>query len=300
MITLKQLEYLIALEQTHHFGKAASLCNISQPGLSTQIQLLEERLGILLLERRKKNILFTHSGQQVLTISKRMLNDANEIISLCKQDKEPLSEPLIMGIIPTIAPYLLPKIIPSLGNSFPKMKLYLKEEQTKQTLTQLNEGLIDIGLLALPINDERFVEYPIFKENFFVALPKTHSLINKKSIHPKDLDHKELLLLEEGHCLREQAINICEMPEYSPHGASFRATSLETLKQMVITGLGITLLPEMAIRKDEGYIVRPFKTPIPKRQVGFVWRRSDTRHKDLVKFAKIIREEVGKDTSVFE
>ncbi len=288
MITLRQLEYLKALAEERHFGRAAERCAVSQPGLSTQIKLLEERLEAPVVERRKKDVLLTPLGEEVLMHAQNMLNGRDAIMALGEQYHKPLTGKLVMGVIPTIAPYLLPKLAPMITGEFPKLKLYLKEEQTPHMVEALHKGDLDVGLLALPIDDKDLITEDLFSEEFYVALPNGHPLAKKKVLSVDEIFHEDLLLLEEGHCLRDQAMEICKLADYAPSGVNFRATSLETLKCMVGEGLGITLLPKMTIRENEKFITRPLKTD-SKRHIGLIWRATSPRTRELRLLAKTLR-----------
>jgi LysR family hydrogen peroxide-inducible transcriptional activator len=279
-LKLKDLRYLVAVADERHFGRAAQRCFVSQPTLSAQLRKLEDYLGVRLIERQPRRVSLTEAGEQVVARARRILGESDEIVALMRHSRDPLSGALKVALIPTIGPYLLPRVAPQLRKALPRLKLLLFEYQTAALLERLQAGAIDLGILALPVAREGVDVRLLFEEPFAVALNAHHALTRKKSLKPADLDGETLLLLEDGHCLRDQALDICA--RVGVHEADdYRATSLETLRQMVAAGHGITLLPEMATQGHYGdarsLVVRPFAKPAPKRRVGAVWRRSSTR-----------------------
>lgn len=288
-MNLRDLQYLIALSDEKHFGKAADKCFVSQPALSMQIKKLENDLGIQLIERTNKSVLLTDVGELMVTHARQILQQVNEMRDIAKFNKDPLAGELTIGIIPTIAPYLLPHIFPKIIKHFPKLKIFLVEEQTAVLLQKLKEGKIDAAILALPITDMNFTETSIFTEEFLLAVPTTHPLAHKKLIHANDLKYTDLLLLEEGHCLREQALEFCAAHKAQEHH-SFRATSLETLRHMVASGTGITLIPELACKPSAGIHYVPFANPKPSRQIGLIWRHTTAKKILLTELAGFIKK----------
>lgn len=278
-MNLRDLEYFVALAKHKHFGRAAEACHVSQPSLSAQIKKLEETLGILLIERSSRRMMLTEAGEEVLRHAQAILAQTEEIREVGRLASDPLSGRFRLGVIPTIAPYLLPALLPALQAAFPSLQLELYEGQTQTISAQLRRGELDALLLALPLNDDTFKETELFRERFFVAVPVSHKLAACAHITPRQLRGEHLLLLEDGHCLRDQALEVCALAGASEY-QHFRATSLETIRQMVASGAGITLLPEMALQKEEpGVKIIPFKPPAPHRSVGFVWRRTSPRQK---------------------
>lgn len=279
-LKLKDLRYLVALADTRHFGRAAARCFVSQPTLSAQLRKLEDYLGVKLVERQPKRVTLTEIGEQVVTRARRVLQECDEIVSLAHRDRDPLTGKLKVALIPTIGPYLLPRAAPAIRRSLPKLKLLLYEHQTAPLLEKLRAGEVDLGILALPVDLEGLDSRTLFDEPFSVALPTQHPLAAKSAIAPGDLKGQTLLLLEDGHCLRDQALEVCSGIDVR-ESQDFRATSLETLRQMVAAGLGVTLLPEMATRSPFGnprtIAVRPFARPVPTRRIGAAWRKSSTR-----------------------
>jgi LysR family hydrogen peroxide-inducible transcriptional activator len=279
-LNLKDLKYLVALADTGHFGKAAERTFVSQPTLSAQLKKLEEYLGVKLVERQPKHAQLTEVGKQVVVRARRMLDEGDEIIALARSNTDPFSGKLKVALIPTIGPYLLPRVMLKIRKSLPHLGLMLYEYQTEELLKRLRDGEIDLGIMALPVAQDGMESRTLYQEAFTVALPNNHPLAAKSSIKIADLKGQTLLLLEDGHCLRDQALEVCSRIEVR-EAEDFRATSLETLRQMVVAGLGITLLPEMAVEapfgSQRGLTIRQFAKPAPSRSVGAVWRKSSTR-----------------------
>ncbi|MGO8854453.1 MAG: LysR substrate-binding domain-containing protein [Steroidobacteraceae bacterium] len=279
-MNLKDLKYLVALADTGHFGKAAERTFVSQPTLSAQLKKLEQYLGVKLVERQPKNIQLTEVGKQIVVRARRMLDESDEIIALARNNTDPFAGKLKVGLIPTIGPYLLPRVMQKLRKALPHLGLMLYEHQTEALLKRLRDGEIDLGIMALPIAQDGLESRQLYEEAFTVALPNNHPLAAKSTIKVQDLKGQTLLLLEDGHCLRDQALEVCSRIEIR-EAEDFRATSLETLRQMVVAGLGITLLPETAVEppfgSQRGLTIRQFAKPAPTRTVGAVWRKSSTR-----------------------
>lgn len=279
-MNLKDLKYLVALADTGHFGRAAERTFVSQPTLSAQLKKLEEFLGVKLIERQPKNVQLTEVGKQVVARARRMVTEGEEIIALARNNTDPLAGKLKVALIPTIGPYLLPRVMQKIRNALPKLGLMLYEHQTEALLNRLRDGEIDMGIIALPAAQDGFESRELYREAFTVALPHSHPLSMKETIKVQDLKGQTLLLLEDGHCLRDQALEVCSRVDVR-EAEDFRATSLETLRQMVVAGLGITLLPELAVESpfgsQRGLTVRQFTKPAPTRTVGAVWRKSSTR-----------------------
>lgn len=279
-LKLKDLRYLVAVADERHFGRAARKSCVSQPTLSAQLRKLEDYLGVQLIERQPRRVALTEAGEKVVARARRILQDSDEIVSLARHSSDPLAGTLKIAFIPTIGPYLLPRVAPRLRKALPRLKLLLFEHQTAVLLERLHAGAIDLGILALPVELEGLESHVLFEEPFAVALNPGHPLAAKKALRPADLDGQTLLLLEDGHCLRDQALEVCARVHVH-ESDDYRATSLETLRQMVAAGHGITLLPEMALHGPyddaRSLAVRPFAKPVPRRQVGAAWRRSSTR-----------------------
>jgi LysR family hydrogen peroxide-inducible transcriptional activator len=292
-MNLKDLKYLVAIADTGHFGKAAERTFVSQPTLSAQLKKLEEYLGVKLVERQPKNVQLTEVGKQIVVRARRMLDEGDEIIALARHNTDPFAGKLKLALIPTIGPYLLPRVMQKVRKALPHLGLMLYEYQTEPLLKHLRDGEIDMGILALPVMQDGVESRALYTENFTVALPTHHPLAAKSSIKVPDLQGHTLLLLEDGHCLRDQALEVCSRIEVR-EAEDFRATSLETLRQMVIAGLGITLMPEMAVDSpfgtQRGLAIRQFAKPTPTRSVGAVWRKSSTRTAAVAAVCDVINE----------
>jgi LysR family transcriptional regulator, hydrogen peroxide-inducible genes activator len=279
-MNLKDLKYLVALADTGHFGRAARRTFVSQPTLSAQLKKLEEYLGVKLVERHPKNVQLTEVGKQIVARARHMLSEGDEILALARNNTDPLSGKLKVALIPTIGPYLLPRVMQKLRKALPQLGLMLYEYQTEDLLKRLKEGEIDLGILALPIEQDGLECRRLYREEFTVALPSDNPLAQKPTIKVSDLKGQTLLLLEDGHCLRDQALEVCSRIDVR-EAEDFRATSLETLRHMVVAGFGVTLMPELAVESpfgsQRGLVIRQFTKPAPARTVGAVWRKSTTR-----------------------
>ncbi|QDQ38906.1 DNA-binding transcriptional regulator OxyR [Legionella geestiana] len=286
-MNVRDLKYLVALANHNHFGRAAEACFVSQPALSIQIKKLEESLGVLIIERTNKKFFFTEIGKLIVEQARDVLHRVETLQEIAKQSSDPCCGELHLGIIPTLAPYLLPLIIPEISILFPKLTLYLIEETTSKLLTKINEGEIDGALLALPVKDNVSFR-PVFDEEFVLALPLGHPLSKLKTVNFSDLENKTLILLEDGHCLREQALVVCHKA-YATELKSFRATSLETLRHMVASGVGITLMPKLACRPNDGVCYIPFSSPVPRRTIGLIFRETTAKKNLMEQLAESIK-----------
>lgn len=291
-MNLRDLRYLVALADTRHFGHAAERCHVSQPTLSAQIRKLENYLGVELIERQPRRISLTDMGEKVVARARRLLQEADEIQALTRKEGDPLSGKLKVGLIPTIGPYLLPLVARKLHKQLPKLKLMLYEYRTAVLLERLHNGEIDLGILALPVDTDGFEVEDLYEEEFLLALPSDHPLTKKQRVRPDDLPGETLLLLEDGHCLRDQALEVCSRVDVR-ESQDYRATSLETLRQMVAAGLGVTLLPALAasgpFASNRTLVTRSFAQPVPTRTVGAIWRKSSTRLPAIEAVSGIIR-----------
>ncbi|HEX6637173.1 MAG TPA: LysR substrate-binding domain-containing protein [Steroidobacteraceae bacterium] len=290
-LKLKDLRYLVAVADTRHFGRAAERSFVSQPTLSAQLKKLEDYLGVQLIERAPKRVSLTAAGEEIVERARRILEASEEIVELAKGHRDPLAGRLKLALLPTIGPYLLPNVAARLRKQLPRLELMLYEYQTDPMLEKLHSGEIDVGILALPVPADGLDSYELYKEPFTVALPADHKLAARRYIRVEDLAHETLLLLEDGHCLRDQALDICSSTDVNEK-QDFRATSLETLRQMVAAGVGITLLPELASRgaygNARGVAIRPFVKPVPTRTIGAVWRKSSARREAILALVKQI------------
>ena len=276
-MNLRALQYFVKLADLRHFSKAADACFVSQPTLSTQIRKLEDELGVQLVERAPKNILLTPVGEEIADRARLVLSDIDQIRAVARRSGDPASGTIRLGLFPTLAPYLLPHVVPGLRKAYPALKLQLAEEKTETIITLLRQGELDAGLLALPINEDGLEVLTLFDEPFVVAVPDGHPLAEKDEIGLTDLESTELLLLEEGHCLREHALEVCALSG-ARERVDFHATSMETLRQMVAAEVGVTLMPILAVKPPiadtQNISIRPFKKPTPSRTIALVWRKS--------------------------
>jgi len=292
-MNLSDLRYLVAVADHRHFGRAAEACFVSQPTLSTQIKKLERELGVELFERHPRQVLLTAAGEQVLQHARRVVHEADGIREVARQARDPESGSLRLGIFPTLGPYLLPHIVPALHQRFPHLELLLVEEKTEVLLQRLHDGVLDVAMLALPVEGDHLHTESLFDEDFVLAVPADHPLAGRKrAVNLSVIAGEQLLLLEEGHCLRAQALSVCHLNGAAErHG--FRATSLETLRQMVASGGGITLLPELAVQPPvpayDGVRLLHFSAPAPSRRIGMVWRSTSAFGGFLPTVADVVR-----------
>ena len=276
-MNLRDLNYFIALADHLHFGRAAAASFVSQPTLSTQIRKLEEELGVPLVERAPRNVMLTPAGRDVAARARRIVAGVEEMREAARRSQAPEAGKVALGLFPTLGPYLLPHVVPRIRKSFPRLTLRLHEEKTEDLIRMLGQGRLDAGLLALPINEDWLETRVLFEEPFVLAVPGQHALAQADEISVAALQGQKLLLLEDGHCLRDQALEVCQMAGAREH-VDFHATSMETLRQMVAANVGITLMPILSVRPPvadtENLVTRPFRQPGPKRTIAMVWRRS--------------------------
>ncbi len=295
-MNLRDVKYLIAVAETHHFGRAAERCCASQPTLSGQIKKLEEELGVTVFERTNRSVTVTPIGEQILSHARLLIEQADVIQQLARAHRDPMAGPLRIGAIPTLSPYLMPLVLVPLKRQYPQLRLVLSEEITEALLKRLRGHEIDAALLATPVDDPNLEVTPLFDEPFWLAHPRDHELYSKDDITLKDLDEVELLLLSEGHCLTHQVMDVCGVADRPQHGemADLRASSLETLLQLVGAGFGCTLVPALTVRgswtTDSGIIARPLELSNAYRRVQLVSRRSYPRRTALEAFADVIRD----------
>ena len=292
MITLRQLRYLSSLARTRHFGRAAEDCAISQPALSMQIRELERELGAELIERRPGEIALTDTGLDVAQRADAILAATRDLVDFARH-RDVLSGELTLGIIPTLAPYLLPRVLPRLQMAHPKLRLDVRETQTKTLLEELSAGSLDVVMLALPVEGADIETLPLFTDAFLLAVPAADKLRGR--VAAEDVDQSRLILLEEGHCLRDQALAFCGAPRRDA-AASLGATSLTTVMQMVANGYGVTLLPEVAVDaelRDPRVRLLRFEPPEPARTIGLAWRRTSPRGQDFKALGKIVAGALG-------
>jgi LysR family transcriptional regulator, hydrogen peroxide-inducible genes activator len=289
---VRQLECLVATAKHLSFRAAARECHISQPALSGQIARLEESLGVVLFERNRRRVLLTAVGEAVVERAKRLLADLDDVAAVAQVHAQPLGGQLRLGVIPTIAPFLMPRALPLLRQACPGLELLLREEQTGRSLELLEQGKLDLVLLALEAELGEVTTLPLFRDPFLFAAAMGHPLTSKKAIRARDLEGQRVLLLEDGHCLKDQAWAICEAQGVRDY-VDFRATSLGTLAQMVSSGAGVTLLPELSVPTVgslPGMVVKPFVKPVPYRTIGLAWRPTSPRRALFEVIADALRE----------
>ncbi len=295
-MTLQELRYIVALADTGHFGQAAELCHVTQSTLSTQVKKLEDYLGLTLFDRSLKRITPTPVGRAILDSARVILAEADRIRELARTVQDDvMAATLQLGVIPTVGPYYLPLVLPLVHKAFPRLKLVLREEMTADLLAHLREGRFDAVMLALPVDADGLEVHPLYREPFLVALPAGHPLAARDPIRLRDLEGQSLLLLEEGHCLREQALEICG--RHAHPSDEVQATSLEMLRQMVAMNLGLTLLPQLAAdiapRGEKRLIaIRPFAPPGVSRTIALVWRRRSPRADTVRRLAEKLASEL--------
>lgn len=289
-VTLAELRYVVALADHRHFGRAARACNVTQPTLSAQVQKLERTLGLALFERSSKSVQATAIGERIVEQARAVLDATQRIRDLAESGHAPLAGPLRLGVIPTLGPYLLPHFVPALRAEYPALELLLREVKTSELLDDLAQHRLDCGLLATAIHAPGIVGEDLFEEAFYLLAPRDHALARKKRLAEADLADVPVLLLDEGHCLRDQALSICGENAARAGQQDFRATSLETLRHMVSAGMGTTLMPALALRKDEGDLAAlAFEKPAPGRRVALAWRKTHPRAPDFRELAEFIR-----------
>jgi LysR family hydrogen peroxide-inducible transcriptional activator len=293
MITLKQLRYFSALSQHGHFGKAAKACAVTQPALSMQIQELEAELGVPLVERRPGEVTLTDIGGEVARRAERVLASTRDLADFARHRGRLLTGRMQLGVIPSIAPYVLPKILPVLQRRYPDLRVELRETQTHVLLEELHRGALDVIMLALPADDTEIESIRLFDDPFLLAVPATDDRPERARVDVHDIDLQRLILLEEGHCLRDQALAFCSSTR---RDVSLGATSLATVMQMVANGYGITLLPRVAVDvelRDERVKLLRFFEPAPGRTVGLAWRRTSPRKADFVALGQLVTDTLG-------
>ncbi|AGT09915.1 hydrogen peroxide-inducible genes activator [Paracoccus aminophilus] len=289
-LTLKQLRYFEALARHGHFGRAADDCAITQPALSMQIKELEESLGNPLFERAPRAIRLTRFGTLFAERARKILREVEELEDLARMAGDRLSGALRLGVIPTVAPYLLPRIIAKLGVSHPEIDLHLRETTTPKLLQELGEGKLDAAIIALPVSEPTLTETPLFRENFVLVRPEADR--GRPVPTPDNLRKMRLLLLEEGHCFRDQALSFCDMSDHHPR-EMLDGSSLATLVQMVGAGIGVTLIPEMAVpveTRSAAVAVSQFSEPRPSRLIGMVWRKTTPLAPQLASICETVRQ----------
>lgn len=294
MLSLKQLRYLDAIARHGHFGKAAAHCAVSQPALSMQIQELEQELGVQLVERRRQGAQLTEAGREVARRAQRILNEVRDIGDFARQSREPLSAAVRLGVIPTVAPYVLPALLPLLRVRYPQLVLQVRETHTQQLVAELIDGTLDLLLLALPVAHPEIETLRLIEDRFLLAMPPGRKLRGRIRATPELFEHDRLLLLEEGHCLRDQALAFCHLRQ-AEGVDTFGASSLSTIVQMVANGMGLTFLPEISIDLEAvgGRVsIGRFSDPEPARTLGLAWRTTSPRKKEFAALGELVVDAV--------
>lgn len=291
-MNIRDLEYFVALAEYRHFRKAADACNVSQPTLSGQVRKLEDELGVMLLERTSRKVLFTQTGLMLVEQAREVLRNVQIFREMASKQGEDMSGPMHIGLIPTVAPYLLPHVIILLHDIYPKLELYLHEAQTNTIVSQLEQGKLDCAILAEVKETDPFIKLPLFEEPMWLAVPQEHRLVINTEVRLEDLKGEKFLMLEDGHCLREHTKDYCFQSGIE-EDKRFRATSLETLRSMIAAGRGITLFPELAVpvnRERDNVRYIPCIEPVPTRTIELIYRPGSPLRSRYEQIAKTIQQ----------
>ena len=299
MVTLRQLRYLSALAKHGHFGRAAEACSVTQPALSMQIRDLERTLGVAVVERRPGDVILTDVGREIARRGEDVLAASRDLVDFSRHRSGALTGRLTLGVIPSLAPYLLPRILPILQSRFPELRLELRETQTRPLIEDIKSGVLDAAMLALPTGEPDIEAIKLFEDLFLLAVPADDPREETARVAAEDIDQSRLILLEDGHCLRDQALAFCANTRDRFPGAAgtvFGASSLTTVMQMVAGGYGLTLIPQIAadveLRDDRVKLLR-LKNPQPGRQIGLVFRRTSPRKTDFAALGDVVKESMG-------
>ena len=291
-MNLRDLKYLIAVADHRHFGRAAAASFVSQPTLSTQIRKLEDELGVALIERAPRKVMLTPIGAEIVERARRVASEVEQMKEAARRSQRPEAGAVRLGIFPTLGPYLLPHVIPTIRERYPDLQLLLVEEKSDELLARLRDGRLDAAILALPVHDDQLHQEYLFEEPFLLAVPEQHRLARQTGLSVDDLASENLLLLEDGHCLRRQTLEVCQLAG-AHEKSEFRATSLETLRQMVAANVGITLLPALAVQppvsQPPHIRLLPFSGTQPSREIAMLWRRSSAMSGFLAGLASVFR-----------
>jgi len=286
-MNLREMQYVVAVADLRSFTQAAEQCFVSQPTLSGQIKKLEDQLGVAIFERTNKRVMPTDVGESIISAARRVLREMENIRESASAAHDPLAGRFRLGAFPTLSSYLLPKLVPKIVEDMPNLRLILMEEKTDDLLDKLRRGTIDAAFLALPVRDDFLVSRQLFEDPFVLAVSDRHELANMDVVDQGLLVRHQLLLLEEGHCLRDQSLAVCRLLGVG-EDPDFRATSLETLRQMVKAGTGITLMPKIAVGDDAGIRYLPFTANPPSRTIGLVWRKTSAREKVAHRLCQVV------------
>ncbi|MBP0491977.1 LysR substrate-binding domain-containing protein [Pararoseomonas indoligenes] len=292
-MNLRELQYLVALADHRNFRRAAEACSVAQPTLSTQIRKLEDELGVALFERTRRKVMLTPAGGDAVARARRILAEMEGMKEAARRLSRPEEGLARLGVFPTLGPYLLPEVMPKVRARFPHLQLLLTEEKSDGLIARLREGKLDVAILALPVHENGLHCEELFEEPFLLAVPSSHPLAARESLRVEELTRQTLMLLEDGHCLRDQALEVCHLAG-AEEGSEFRATSLETLRQMVLAGLGVTLMPALAVKgmatySDRLHLLR-FENGHPSRRIGLFWRKTSALGPLLQELAEVLRD----------
>ena len=300
-MNIRDFEYLVALDELRSFRKASERCHVTQPTLSGQLRKLEDYLGVLLVERTKRKVMLTPVGKEVVRRARLILQEVEQIEEISVSFKDPNKNKKNINLIPTLGPYLLPFMIPAMVQEYPRLQLFLYEEQTHILLKKLSDAELDVIILALPVSSSGLSEIELFDEPFLLALPRGHELSIQDSVSLSDLSEERILLLEDGHCLRDQALEVCMMAG-ATENPEFQGTSLETLRHMVSAGMGVTLMPYYSVFPNSGsnppMTYLQFDAPVPSRKIGLLFRESSQRREGFLSIANTIRSSLPDFTSI--
>ena len=304
MVTLRQLRYLAALARHGHFGRAAEACAITQPALSMQIRELEQFLGVTLVERRPGEVMLTEIGREISRRAEDVLASVRDLVDFARHRGRPLTGRLPLGIIPSLAPYLLPRILPALQSQFPDLELELRETQTRPLVEEVKGGLLDAAMLALPLGEPDIDTLELFNDLFLLAVPASDPRPRGRRVAAREIDQSRLILLEDGHCLRDQALAFCATiprgPSPGATGMTFGASSLATVMQMVAGGYGLTLIPQIAAdveERDERVKILRLQDPQPGRSIGLAFRKTSPRRADFAALGEVVKRCVAVNRS---
>lgn len=295
MITLRQLRYLSALARHEHFGRAAKACSVSQPALSMQIRELEQMLGVTLVERRPGQTVLTAIGRDIAERGDAVLAASRDLMDFALHRGAPLSGRLVLGVIPSLAPYLLPRLLPTLQAHYPRLDLALRETQTRVLIDEVRNGGLDAAMLALPVTDPDIEVTELFDDRFRLAAPADDASFCGAAVAVDDIDQRRLILLEDGHCLRDQALAFCATARGGVQTMARGASSLTTVMEMVAAGYGVTFVPDIAVeveRRNARVRFIPLAEPVPGRRIGLIFRRTSPRKNDFVALSDVVRQAV--------